>query len=352
MKYSGIVFLSVIIFFLSCSSNQNKKNAASASASIKYTTAIIQKGGVSTVIKLPANLAAYQEVSIFPKVNGYVKTVLVDMGSKVTQGQLLMVLEAPELEQAVVQAKENYERVKADFFIDKDKYSRLKEAARTAGAISPLDISVMKSKMEADSALANAAKANWQVQQTMLSYLSVTAPFTGVITERNVHPGALVSNSEKDKPMLELKQIDHLRLQFDVPENMAATLKNNDSVTFYLSAAFPGKKFVGVISRKSMNTNLEYRSEKMEIDVFNKNDLFTPGMYVDVELSSAGHKDALVVPKSAVVTNTERKFIMVKRNGKIEKVDVTTGNETADKIEVYGNISEGESVITNPNEES
>ena len=258
--------------------------------------ATVEKAGVTTVIKLPAQLAAYEEVSIFPKVNGYVKTVLVDIGSKVSQGSLLMVLEAPELEQASAQAKEKYARSKADFSIDKEHYQRLLEASKTAGAISPLDLSTVKAKMDADSSLSNAEKSNWQMQQTMLGYLKVIAPFTGVITERNVNPGALVSAAEKDKPMLELKQVKHLRLQVDIPEDITASLKDKDTVSFYTSA-FPGKRMIGYISRRSDNVNAEYRSERMEIDVQNEDGSLAPGMYADVVLYSKGNANALSVPK-------------------------------------------------------
>ena len=102
-----------------------------------------------------------------------------------------MTLEAPELEQSTMQAKEKYARTKADLSIDREHYNRLLEASQTPGAISPLDLSFVRSKVESDSALSNAAKSNWEMQKTMESYLIVTAPFNGVITERNVHPGAL-----------------------------------------------------------------------------------------------------------------------------------------------------------------
>ena len=302
------------------------------------------------MIKLPGQLAAYQEVSIFPKVNGYVKNVLVDIGSKVSQGNLLMTLEAPELEEAALQAKERFARSRADFAIDKERFLRLEEAAQTAGAVSPLDLSTIKAKMVADSALCNAEKANWQMQQTMLGYLRVTAPFTGVITERNVHPGALVSASAKDKPMLELKQVAHLRLQVDIPEAIAANLKDKDTVSFYVSA-FPGKKMNGFISRKADNITAEFRSEKMEIDVMNDDGLLSPGMFADVILKSKGNMDALYVPKSAVVTSTERKYVMLVKDSTRTKVDVSTGNETSSKIEIYGNLKVGDRVIANANDE-
>ncbi len=349
MKYY-IIAISIVLMLASCSSDKKDKVVETKPATVDYPLATVEKGGVATVIKLPAQLAAFEEVSIFPKVNGYVKNVLVDIGSKVSQGNLLMTLDAPELEEAALQAKERFARSRADFAIDKERFLRLEEAAQTAGAVSPLDLSTIKAKMEADSALCNAEKANWQMQQTMLGYLRVTAPFTGVITERNVHPGALVSASAKDKPMLELKQVAHLRLQVDIPEAIAANLKDKDTVSFYVSA-FPGKKMKGFISRKADNITAEFRSEKMEIDVQNENGLLSPGMFADVVLKSKGNIDALFVPKSAVVTSTERKYVLLVRDGKRTKVDVSTGNETSSKIEIYGNIQAGDKVIATANDE-
>jgi RND family efflux transporter MFP subunit len=350
MKY--FIFFFLFFGLYSCSSNNAAPNKTiePKAAMPKYTLATVETGGVASTIKLPAQLAAFQEVSIFPKVNGYVKSVQVDIGSRVSKGALLMVLEAPELVQAALQAREKYARTKADFAIDKERYQRLLEAAKTAGAISPLDVSSIKAKMDADSAVSNAEKANWQMQQTMLDYLKVEAPFAGVITERNVHPGALVSASAKDKPMLELKQIDHLRLQVDIPEAMAGNLKNKDTVSFYVSA-LQGKKLTGNINRSSMNVNAQYRSERMEVDVPNKDGALAPGMFADVLLYSKGNVEALFVPKSAVVTSTERKYVLVMNGDKITKVDVSTGNQTANKIEVFGALKAGDQVIAVANDE-
>ena len=351
MKY--LIFLlsfSMLLYACSPDNADPVKATAVKPAPVAYPLATVQKGGVATTIQLPAQLAAYQEVSIFPKVNGYVKLVLVDIGSKVKKGTLLMVLEAPELEQAALQAKEKFARTRADYAIDKERYERLLDASKTAGAISPLDLSSIKAKMDADMAISNAEKANWQMQQTMLGYLRVQAPFAGVITERNVHPGALVSASAKDKPMLELKEVEHLRLQLDIPEGISDDLKNKDTVSFYVGA-LQGKKLTGNISRSAMNINTQFRSERMEIDVPNKDGVLAPGMFANVVLYSKGNTNALYVPKTAVVTSTERKYVLLAIGKKITKTDVSTGHATEDKTEIYGPLKEGDKVIAVANDE-
>ena len=347
MKY----IIPFLILFASCESASKEIKKAKINQSVeRLTTTLVQKGGLSMRVNLPAQFEAYQEVNIYPKVNAYVKNVLVDIGTEVKKGQLLMVLEAPELIQSMQQSKEKYLKSKTELSIDNEHYQRLLEAAKTPGAISQYDISAVKSKVQADSAFSNAEKANWQMQQSMMSYLMVTAPFAGVITERNVHPGALVTAIAKDKPMLQLKELSHLRLQVDVPEIAATQLKINDSIQFYTSA-FPGKKNIALVKRKSNNINPQLRSEKFEMDVLNSQKLFSPGMYANIFIDLAGNNTAFVVPKTAVVTSTERKYIILDINGRHEKIDVITGNERTDKIEVFGKIKAGDQVVTIANDE-
>lgn len=350
MKYFTIIFL-IVAILAGCS--QDKKDAQKADIKISivsYPAMKIERGGLTIQLKLPAQLAAFEEVNIFPKVNAYVKSVEVEMGDKVTKGKILLKLEAPELEQAVLASKEKYLRTRTELQIDNEHYLRLLEASKTVGAISPYDLSTLKAKVQSDSILSNAEKANWDMQKSMLDYLNVRAPFDGVITERNVHPGALVNATVKDKPMLQLKQTAHLRLQVDVPEALAAQMHEGDGISFFTSA-FPGKKNVGMISRKSNDINLQLRSERIEIDVMNKDNSLSPGMYADVVLESKGNPTAYSVPNSSVVSSTERKYVIVSKDGLRRKVDVITRNETLDKIEVFGMFNQGDSVIIHATDE-
>jgi RND family efflux transporter MFP subunit len=326
-------------------------STAQPGSSAAQQTLILQKGALAQLVKLPAQLASFEEVSIFPKVNGYVKDVFVDVGTQVHKGQTLMTLEAPELLQSTTQAKERYARAKLDYTLSAENYRRMAKAAETPGAVSPMNLAGLKAKAEADSTLANAEKANWDMQQAILGYLRVTAPFAGTITERNVHPGALVSAEGKDgKPMLHLGQMDHLRLQVDIPEGIAAGLDKKDTIQFYLSA-YPGRKFTGQVTRKSGLVNSQFRAERMEMDVYNKDGKLAPGMYADVLFYSNGTGDAFTVPRSAVVTSTERKYVIAVRAGKTVRVDVTTGNESADKVEINGPLQPGETILTHANDE-
>jgi RND family efflux transporter MFP subunit len=352
-QYSNniLAIASVICIAAGCSSGSGEpagklSPATTVSPSAAVETLSLKKGALPQQVKLPAQLAAFEEVSIFPKVNGYVKDVFVDVGSSVHKGQLLMTLEAPELQQAMTQARERYARAKLDATISEENYQRMLQASQTPGAVSPMNLASLKAKADADSALCNAEKANWQEQDVILGYLKVTAPFDGVIAERNVHPGALVSAESRDsRPMLDLRQIDRLRLQVDIPEGIAAALQNSDTITFYLSA-YPGKKMTGHISRKSQLVNSQFRAERMELDVYNPDGKLAPGMYADVLFDSRGNPDAYPVPRSAVVTSTERKYVIAIVGGRTVRVDVATGNESADKVEITGDLQPGEMIVT------
>ena len=347
----AIVGASLCVVVAGCSNGSGapaeKKRAAPTddAATSAIETITLEKGALPQQVKLPAQLAAFEEVSIFPKVNGYVKDVFVDVGSTVYKGQLLMTLDAPELQQAATQARERYARAKLDYTISEENYQRMQQAARTPGAVSPMNLASLKAKADADSTLCNAENAAWQEQQAILGYLKVTAPFDGVISERNVHPGALVSAEAHDShPMLDLREIDHLRLQVDIPEGIAAGLQNKDTITFYLSA-YPGRKMLGHISRKSQLVNSQFRAERMELDVTNHDGKLAPGMYADVFLDSKGNSDGYTVPRTAVVTSTERKYVIAVRDGRTVRVDVATGNESADQVEIAGDLQPGEKIV-------
>src|ERR1700722_15020021 len=195
MKHYRVLTIAVAMLLIAatgCSSGKGapaETPATAASPSPAVETVTLQKGALPQQVKLPAQLAAFEEVSIFPKVNGYVRDVFVDVGSAVRKGQLLMTLEAPELQQATTQARERYARAKLDATISLQNYRRMLQASQTPGAVSPMNLESLKAKADADSALCNAELANWQMQETMQGYLKVTAPFDGVIAERNVHPG-------------------------------------------------------------------------------------------------------------------------------------------------------------------
>jgi RND family efflux transporter MFP subunit len=206
--------------------------------------------------------------------------------------------------------------------------------------------------MQADSAVAEAQKANCNSLKVTMDYLVVRAPFDGVITERNVHPGALVGPNLKadDKPMLVIEQEAKLRLVIEVPEMYTSQIAGKSVFNFSVNS-LPGKIFKGTLSRASGALSTKYRSEAAEIDVLNNGHLLKPGMYAQVDLPLTGNKDALIVPHSSIVTSTERKYVIVVRDGRTKWIDVEEGNSSNDLTEVFGNLNPGDKVIARANDE-
>lgn len=345
MKLCAILAATMIA--ASCGNKEEKKPEAKAPATPAYTTMSLQPRQISGNVQLPGIMQPFQLVQIYPRISGFVKSVLVDRGSVVKQGQVLMTLDAPEVIQQEAAAKLKYNEAQAAYITSKDRYHRLLETSRTPGTVSPFDLEAAASKMQGDSATTQGEYANYKAQLAMGAYLTITAPFDGVITERNVHPGALAGpGTQNAKPMLILQQLSKLRLVLDVPEQYSTQVKDGDKVQYKINA-LPGQTFAGIISRSSNSLNNSFRSETLEIDVQNAGDKFKPGMYAEITLPTSGSANAYVVPKSAVVSTTERKYVIAVVNNMAKWIDVSEGNQGNDSTEVFGNLHTGNEVIVN-----
>lgn len=336
----------VITLMAACNSAAMTDKKKTGKDEHHYLLATVVQRPLEGSIRLPGTLAAFQKVSIYPRINGFVKSIYVDRGSKVRKGQVLLVLEAPEVDQHYYAAQSKYLQAAAMFASSKDNYERTVATSEEPGTISPHDLELAKARMLGDSALMNSEQANFRAQEVNKSYLTVTAPFDGVITERNIHPGALVGPDTKvdDKPMLMLEQEDKLRLVLQVPEIYSAQLGDQSRISFEVNA-IPGERFEGTIARQAGTLDDRYRSEAVEIDVQNAKRLLKAGMYTEVVLPLKGSTQALLVPASAVVRSTEKKYVVAVRNHHTKWIDIEEGNHHNDSTEVFGRLQAGERVI-------
>jgi RND family efflux transporter MFP subunit len=330
----------------SCGESNNEAKKTTATKSETYDLAALQESKLAGGVHLPGVLQPFEAVQIYPKINGFVKTVAVDRGSVVKKGTVLMRLEAPEMEEHIAEAKLKYTHAQSVYAASKDRYERMLATSKTPGTISPYDLAAANSKMLADEASAKGELSNIKAQQDVSSYLTITAPFDGVITERNVHPGALVGpGTQGSKPMLVLQQQSKLRLVVSIPEQYSAQVKNADEVHFKVNA-LQGKEFSGTISRSSGDLNT-YRAETVEIDVPNPEGTFKAGMYAEVIIPVGGNTHAFVVPITAIVTTTERKYVVIAENSKAKYINITEGNHFKDSSEIFGQLNTGDMIVTN-----
>lgn len=342
----GIVILASLAG-LSCGhSTPEAQAAATPPAPPVHTLLRLEPHAVGSTVRLPGVLTPFQIVQIFPKVNGFVRTVDVDRGSEVREGTVLLKMDAPEMEDKIASARLRYVEAHANYLASKDRFSRLRVISRTPGTVSAYDLEAAGDKMTADSALEQGTLAEYKTQQDLYNYLTVTAPFAGIISERNVHPGALVGpGAEGGKPMLVLQEQARLRLIVNIPEQYTAQVRPGETVHYSINA-LPGADFKATIARAAGALNDGYRSETMELDVPNQRGDIKPGMYAEVTLPVSGNAHAFIVPKSAVVTTTERKYVVAAEGGVARWIDVTLGNDDGDSTEVFGALREGQDVLS------
>jgi RND family efflux transporter MFP subunit len=182
----------------------------------------------------------------------------------------------------------------------------------------------------------------------MEAYLHLTAPFDGVISERNVHPGSLVGPATG--ALLRIEQVSKLRLTVPVPESYVGAIRKGGEVDFAV-AAFPDRVFRGVIARPAHSLDLKTRSMLVELDVDNADLALAPGMFAEVKWPVSREEPSLFVPRTAVVRTSERQFVVRVRDGQAEWVDVRRGELDGDALEVFGDLSAGDVVVRRGNDE-
>jgi len=305
----------------------------------------VEKGKLSTSVAIPGELLPFQEVNLYAKVNSYVKSLLADVGSEVHEGQLLATLEAPEINSQLAGAQSRIKQQEALYFASKATYDRLLNTSKTPGTVSQNDLELAEAKKNSDFANVEAAKSSYKEAATNLNYLEIKAPFDGVITTRNVNLGAYVGPAGKSTdPLFVLQNQKKLRLVVSVPEANTGGVNTKTQVTFSVSA-FPNQKFTAKVSRVAGALDEKLRSERLEMDVLNKDKKLLPHMFAEVNIPLPSQDSTLLVPKTAVVTSTERVFVIRITNNHAEWVDVKKGFQSADKIAIYGNLKKGDQVV-------
>lgn len=311
----------------------------------------------SRTIDLPGELLPFLSVSLHAKVPAYVDRVLVDRGSTIKSGQLLAELSAPELKAQIAEAESKVEAAESDRFqaeaqlaAARSTYERLRKAAETPGAVAGNELIQAEKQAEAAEALvrsrqqaSRAAQATARAQKDREAYLRITAPFNGVVTERLVHPGALVGPNA-DPALLVIQQVARLRLVVPIPEESLGKIGRGETVPFQVPA-HPGRTYSGTVARIAHAVDPKTRTMPIELDVLNRDNSLSPGMYPTVKWPVRSARPALVVPKTSVVTTTERTFVIRDRDGHAEWVDVQKGAAAGDLIEIRGDLTPGDMVV-------
>jgi RND family efflux transporter MFP subunit len=281
----------------------------------------------------------------------------------VKAGEVIIRLSAPELvaqrtqaEASVHSAESQLAAAQAKLASDHGTYLHLEAAAKTPGVVAGNDLLVAEQTAAADGALVEAASNNVQAARDNLrsvtqleSYLEIRAPFEGVVTQRNLHPGALVgpaSGQAGAQPIVRIESIGRLRVVVPVPEEYAAGVQEGQQVTFRVPA-YPDRTFHAPIARISHDINQQTQTMQVELDFHNTGAQIIPGSFTSVEWPIHRSYATLFVPSSAVATDLQRTFVIRVREGKAEWVDVKTGVVMNGKTEVFGDLQPSDIVVRN-----
>lgn len=317
-------------------------------------TVVLEKGRLSTTLHVPGELIAFQQVDLYAKVNSFVKRLYVDVGSEVKEGDLLATMEAPELQSQLATALARVKSQDAIYIASKSNYDRIIETSKTPGTISQNDIDQADARQKSDLAQLEAGKAAYNEIAETLKYLEVRAPFSGVISSRNVNPGAYVGPSGKgsEVPMFTLQEQKHMRLVVSVPEDYTGYLSDNDKVQFTVRA-LPERKFTAQVRRLAGALDSRLRAERTEMDVYSNDKTLLPGMVAEVDLPLPARDSTFIVPASAVVNGTEEVFVVrVGPDQKAEWVRVRQGRSEGGRIEVYSDsLKAGDVLVKSASEE-
>src|SRR5260221_3617801 len=309
-------------------------------------------------VELPGEFLPYQSVAVRAKVTGFVEQVRVDRGSLVKEGELLAMLVAPELTAQRVEAEAKVHSVEsqraeaeAKVVSAESTYDKLKAASQTPGVVAGNDLVIAQKAVDAAQAQvrafdesAKAARAGVQAFRDMETYLRVTAPFPGIITERNIHPGALVGPGASSPPMFQLEQNSRLRLVVAVPEVNVSGIEHGVRVTFTVPA-YPRETLYAPIARVAHSMEMKTRSMAVELDVANSGGRLAPGMYATVQWPVTRARASLYVPATSIVTTTERTFVIRVRDGGAEWVNVRRGASDGESVEIFGALEAGDLVV-------
>jgi RND family efflux transporter MFP subunit len=337
--------------------------------------ATVERAHLENTFQAAGEFLPFQEVELHAKVAGYVRHINVDIGDRVKAGQVLATLDVPELvaqvqgadatvrqsQEQISRANSDVIRAQADFEAAHSQAERLKQAAKVRpGMIAQQEIDNAVARDRSAAAQVDAAKAALSAMQQQLGvsqadrqhyssladYSRITAPFSGVVTSRYADTGTLLqagTSNSGSAPVVKLAEVDILRLRLPVPESLASYVRLGDPATVRVDAI--GKSFQGKVARSSGALDTATRTMQVEIDVPNKDNQLTPGMYAQITLQLASANESLTAPVQAVDQTGTPFVLLVDSAGKIHKKTVRVGISTPDRVQILSGLNEGDRLV-------
>jgi membrane fusion protein, multidrug efflux system len=301
-------------------------------------------------LTLPSSLQAYKESPIFARTSGYLVNWTKDIGSKVRQGELLARIDTPEVDQELLQARATRQQVDAQMQFAKTSSDRWQNL-RKSDAVSQQEADTQSSGYDQARANLAAADANVRRLEQLESFKNVYAPFSGVITRRNVDPGALITAGSGGRELFDLAQVDPIRVFLNVPQSYASQMKVGTHASVDLQE-MPGQKFVGTIARTADSIDPATRTLLVEVDIPNKDGRLLPGAYAQVHIhAGAASARRLTVPVNAMLFRQEGAQVgVVGADSIVHLRPISIGRDYGTSLEVLQGVQETDRIIINPSD--
>jgi RND family efflux transporter MFP subunit len=301
------------------------------------------------MLTLPGNIQPLNKAAIFARVNGYVKSWDHDIGSPVKSGQVLATIDAPDLDQQLSQAKATLASVRANLQIASltaDRNNILLQKQIVAQQLADQTNADAKAK----EAVVDANEANVRQLEAMQSFKTLTAPFDGVVTARNVEIGQLINSGGSGQPLFEVSDLHRVRIYVQVPQSFSAALKPGMKATFEMPQ-YPGVQFDATVSHIAKSINASSHSMQVELQADNAAGKFYGGSYCNVHFEVQADANSVTVPSTALITGTHATQVAtLDGNNKVVLKTVQLGRDLGDSVEVLAGLSPSDRIINNPPE--
>ena len=316
------------------------------------TVAVVQPQATAPTqeLVLPANVQPYIVAPIYARTNGYLKAWYVDIGAHVKQGQLLAVIETPEIDHQLQQARANLGTAQANLNLSRITADRFQGLLKS-NSVSQQDTDNAVGTYDANQAIVQSNSANVKQLEALQSFQKIYAPFDGIITVRNTDVGALINSGSGGGPTTQLFQIaqpQKLRVYANVPEAYSKAVRQGMTAQLTL-AEFPGRQFEGKLVRTAEAIDPATRTLLVEISVNNPTGTLFSGSYAEVHIKLPGGASTFTIPVSALLFRSEGLRVATVQNGdRAQLVPVTAGHDFGDRIEIVAGLKGGESIVLNP----
>jgi RND family efflux transporter MFP subunit len=374
------VILVVAATLVSCSRSDSHpvRPADTKTEPLTVPAVAISRGDIVNSVTVTAEFQPFQEVDVMAKVAGYVRTIRVDLGDHVREGQLLAELEIPEMTDEIVKAAAIVEQNGAEIAAAKDELTRAESShqiahlahtrveavanrdkglvpqhdldeVRARDLVAEAQVAAAKSKLRVEEQKTLVARAEQGRLQTMRNYVTIAAPFSGTVTRRYANVGSMIqagiASQSQAMPLVRLSQISTLRLSLPVPESIAHTVRSGRPVEVRVKSL--GRSFEGRVARFASRVDTSTRTMITEVDVPNPSGVIMPGVYAEVALELKKQKSVLTAPLDAVErAGAVTRVYVVDQSGTIRIVHVQLGIEDSARVEIVSGVEEGQQVIT------